>query len=110
MEHEGRWYIIDYKSNWLGADPADYAPAALRRATFASGYPLQYLIYLVALHRHLGVRLPDYDYERHVGGVFYLYLRGIEPAAGMRRGVYFDRPPRACIQALDGCFRGTGPT
>ena len=110
VEHEGRWYIIDYKSNWLGAVPADYAPAGLRRATFASGYPLQYLIYLVALHRHLGVRLPDYDYERHVGGVFYLYLRGIEPAAGMRRGVYFDRPPRACIQALDGCFRGTRPT
>ena len=107
VEHEGRWYIVDYKSNWLGADLADYAPAALRRATFASGYPLQYLIYLVALHRHLGVRLPGYDYERHVGGVFYLYLRGIDPAAGMSRGVYFDRPSRVCIQALDDCFRGT---
>ena len=110
VEHDGRWYVIDYKSNWLGAEPVDYAPAALRHATFASGYPLQYLIYLVALHRHLGVRLPGYDYERHVGGVFYLYLRGVDPAAGMSRGVYFDRPPRACIQALDDCFRGTEPT
>ena len=107
IEHEGRWYIIDYKSNWLGAEAADYAPAALRRATFASGYPLQYLIYLVALHRHLGVRLPGYAYERHMGGAFYLYVRGIDPAAGMSRGVYFDRPSRACIEALDGCFRGT---
>ena len=108
VEHDGRWYIIDYKSNWLGVELADYAPAALRHATFASGYPLQYLIYLVALHRHLGVRFPGYDYERHLGGVFYLYLRGIDPAAGMSRGVYFDRPPRVCIQALDDCFRGTG--
>ena len=107
VEHDGRWYIIDYKSNWLGGELADYAPAALRHATFTSSYPLQYLIYLVALHRHLGVRLPGYDYERHVGGVFYLYLRGIDPATGMSRGVYFDRPPRACIQALDDCFRGT---
>ena len=106
IEHEGRWYVIDYKSNWLGAEAADYAPAALRRATFASGYPLQYLIYLLALHRHLGVRLPGYDYEQHMGGAFYLYVRGIDPAAGMSRGVYFDRPPRACIEALDGCFRG----
>ena len=107
IEHEGRWYVIDYKSNWLGAEAADYAPGALRRATFASGYPLQYLVYLVALHRHLGVRLPGYDYERHMGGAFYLYVRGIDPAAGTSRGVYFDRPPRACIEALDGCFRGT---
>ena len=107
VEHQGRWYIIDYKSNWLGPDSASYVPAALRRATFAGGYPLQYLVYLVALHRHLGARLPDYDYERHMGGVFYLYLRGIDPAAGMSRGVYFDRPSRACIQALDDCFRGT---
>ena len=107
VEHDGRWHVIDYKSNWLGVELADYAPAALRHATFASGYPLQYLIYLVALHRHLGVRLPGYHYERHMGGVFYLYLRGVDPAAGMSRGVYFDRPPRACIQALDDCFRGT---
>ena len=107
VEHEGRWYIIDYKSNWLGPDFAYYAPAALRRATFAGGYPLQYLVYVVALHRHLGARLPGYDYERHMGGIFYLYLRGIDPAAGMNRGVYFDRPTRACVQALDDCFRGT---
>ena len=109
-EHEERWYIIDYKSNWLGPDSANYVPAALRRATFASGYPLQYLVYLVALHRHLGARLPGYDYERHMGGVFYLYLRGIDPAAEMSRGVYFDRPSRACIQALDACFSGAGST
>ena len=69
-------------------------------------YPLQYLLYLVALHRYLASRLREYDYDRHVGGAFYLFLRGIEPAAGMDRGVYFDRPSRACIEALDACFGG----
>lgn len=108
VEYEGRWYLLDYKSSWLGPAAEDYAPPALARATQANGYPLQYLIYLVALHRHLGARLPGYDYERHAGGVFYLYLRGIDPAAGMSQGVYFDRPSRACIEALDACFRGGG--
>ena len=106
VEHEGRWYILDYKSNWLGPAPADYGPEALAEAIRAGGYPLQYLVYLVALHRYLATRLPGYDYERHVGGAFYLFVRGIDPAAGVRRGVYFDRPTAACLHALDECFRG----
>ena len=109
VEHAGRWYILDYKSNWLGPAPADYGPEALDAAVRASGYPLQYLIYLVALHRYLATRLPGYDYERHVGGAFYLFVRGIDPAAGMCRGVYFDRPSAACLHALDECF-GRGVT
>ena len=107
VEHAGRWYVLDYKSNWLGPGPADYAPEALDEAIRAGGYPLQYLIYLVALHRYLATRLPGYDYERHVGGAFYLFMRGIDPAAGMRRGVYFDRPSATCLHAIDDCFRGT---
>ena len=107
VEHAGRWYVLDYKSNWLGPAPADYGPEALDAAVRANGYPLQYLIYLVALHRYLATRLPGYDYERHVGGAFYLFVRGIDPAAGMSRGVYFDRPPAACLHALDECFRGS---
>ena len=108
VEHEGRWYVLDYKSNWLGAAPGDYRPAALEEAMREGGYALQYLIYLTALHRYLSVQLPEYDYERHVGGVFYLFIRGIDPAAGTSRGVYFDRPPAACVHALDDCFRGRG--
>ena len=108
VEHEGRWYVLDYKSNWLGAAPGDYRPAALDEAMREGGYALQYLIYLVALHRHLSVRLPGYEYERHMGGAFYLFVRGIDPAAGVSRGVYFDRPPAACVHALDDCFRGEG--
>ena len=106
VEHAQRWYVVDYKSNWLGPEPNDYAPDALAAAMRAGGYTLQYLIYLVALHRYLATRLPDYDCERHVGGAFYLFVRGIDPAAGMRRGVYFDRPSAECLLALDRCFRG----
>lgn len=107
VEHAGRWYIVDYKSNWLGPTPADYEPAALTTAMHEGGYSLQYLLYLVALHRYLALRLPGYRYALHVGGVFYLFLRGLDPALGMRRGVYFDRPTEACVRALDDCFRGS---
>ena len=108
VEHRQRWYIVDYKSNWLGPEPGDYATEALAAPMHAGGYTLQSLIYLVALHRYLATRLPDYDCERHVGGAFYLFVRGIDPAAGMRRGVYFDRPTAECLLALDDCFRGGG--
>ena len=108
VAHGQRWYVVDYKSNWLGPGPGDYAPEALAASMHAGGYTLQYLVYLVALHRYLATRLPDYDCERHVGGAFYLFVRGIDPAAGMRRGVYFDRPTAECLLALDDCFRGSG--
>ena len=108
VAHGQRWYVVDYKSNWLGPEPGDYAPEALAASMRAGGYTLQSLVYLVALHRYLATRLPDYDCERHVGGAFYLFVRGIDPAAGMRRGVYFDRPTAECLLALDDCFRGGG--
>ncbi|MCY3837340.1 MAG: exodeoxyribonuclease V subunit beta [Gammaproteobacteria bacterium] len=104
--HDGVWYVLDYKSNWLGNRAEDYRPAGLSKAMRDHRYPLQYLLYLVALHRYLASRLPGYDYDQHIGGAFYLFLRGVDPATRMDRGVYFDRPNRACIEALDACFRG----
>ena len=100
-----RWYVMDYKSNWLGNDLADYAPEAISRAMAQHGYHLQYLLYVTALHRLLRIRLPDYDYDRHIGGAFYLFLRGMRPEEP-GSGVYRDRPSRACIEAIDACFRG----
>ena len=100
-----RWYVVDYKSNWLGNDLADYSPEAIAAAMARHGYHLQYLLYLTALHRLLRLRLPDYDYDRHVGGAFYLFLRGMR-ADTPGSGVYRDRPARACIEAIDACFRG----
>ena len=72
----------------------------------AANYPVQYLFYLTALHRFLRLRLPDYDYARHIGGVFYLFVRGMSPDMP-GNGVYRDAPARDCIEAINACFSGS---
>lgn len=89
FERGGRWYVADYKSNRLDR----YHPEALDRVMLRSHYILQARIYLLALHRHLRAHLPDYDPERHLGGVMYLFVRGFP-----EQGVWWDRP---CLKALD---------
>ena len=110
VAREGRWYILDYKSNWLGGKAEDYDGDRLEAAMSGHRYQLQYLIYLLALHRYLKIRLggENYAYDRHIGGAFYLFLRGMNPAAGMSRGVWFDRPSRECVEALDEFMGGRG--
>ncbi len=102
FEHDRRWYIADYKSNWMDGALADYAVPALQAAMGEGDYHLQYLLYTLALHRWLGWRVSGYDYDRHFGGVFYLFLRGMD-AQGL--GVYATRPPRVLIEALDALCR-----
>ncbi len=101
FEHEGRWYVADYKSNYLGKDAAAYTDQAMRTSVLQSRYELQYAIYTLALHRQLRARLPDYDYDTHMGGVLYLYLRGVD---GSGRGVHRERLPFALVDALDQLF------
>ncbi len=103
-----RFYLVDYKSNWLGPEPAAYRRERLGEAMARESYVLQYLIYTVALHRYLRLRVPDYDYERHFGGIYYLFLRGMDPARGPDFGVYRDRPASALAAALDELM-ATGP-
>lgn len=97
-EHQGRYYVIDYKSNRLGATAAAYTPAAMQQAVLHARYDLQLTLYLLALHRLLQLRLPDYDYDRHVGGALCLFLRGSHSAGA---GVFALCPPRELILALD---------
>jgi exodeoxyribonuclease V beta subunit len=101
FEHDGRYYVADYKSNWLGADDTAYTPAKMRAQILHSRYELQYVLYLFALHRLLKVRLPDYDYDRHVGGAVYLFLRG---GRAPGQGLHIERPPRELIEELDALF------
>lgn len=104
VEHEGRWYVLDYKSNWLGPDASAYTPDAMRESILHSRYELQYALYLLALHRQLRARLgAAYDYDTHVGGAVYMYLRGID---GRGHGVHAERPPKAMVEALDALFEG----
>lgn len=105
FETDGRFYVVDYKSNWLGDTLQAYARARLSRVIAQETYFLQYTLYALAVHRYLEKRLADYDYERHFGGVFYLFLRGMDPKQGPTHGVYYHRPSAALITELDASFR-----
>ena len=102
FRHNGKYYLVDYKSNFLGSTLADYNQEALKKEMLHSHYDWQYLIYTLALHRYLQSVVPHYDYERDFGGVFYLFLRGMngEPQSG----VFYDRPSVELITELDGVF------
>ncbi len=102
FEHEGRYYVADYKSNTLGVDAEAYTSQAMARVVAEKRYDLQYAIYLLALHRLLASRLPDYDYDRHIGGAAYLFLSG---SGGATNGLHFDRPDRQLIESMDTLFR-----
>ena len=105
FEYEGRFYVVDYKSNFLGSQPQDYATEQLDEAMISHDYPLQYLIYSLALHRYLALRLPDYDPELHLGGVYYLFIRGMHPEWG-QAGVFADSPSVELLTAFDHYLQG----
>jgi len=102
VEHAGRYYVLDYKSNRLGETARDYRRPQLVAEMHRHHYTLQYLLYSVAVHRYLGLRLPGYDYDRHFGGVYYLFIRGMSPKHEAGSGVLYERPSRALIDALSG--------
>ncbi|HSG92002.1 MAG TPA: exodeoxyribonuclease V subunit beta [Pseudomonadales bacterium] len=105
VEHEGRYWIIDYKSNWLGDAAADYEAPALSRAIREHRYDLQFLLYSVALRRLLRLRLADPEAaDERFGGVLYLFLRGMDGSG--TRGIYRHRPERAVLDAIEACFEG----
>ncbi|QNN55136.1 UvrD-helicase domain-containing protein [Nocardioides mesophilus] len=118
-----RYLVVDYKTNWLGGFPGeggpalssdDYRPAALRAAMGHSDYPLQALLYAVVLHRFLRWRQPGYDPAVHLGGVLYLYLRGMcgpeTPLVdGHPCGVFSWQPPVALVEALSDLLDGVAP-
>jgi exodeoxyribonuclease V beta subunit len=110
LRHDGRYVVIDHKSNWLGVPGEElsawhYRPSALAEAMVRAHYPLQALLYAVAVHRYLRWRLPDHDPERDLGGVLYLFLRGMTGADvprvdGQPCGVFAWQPPAALVVGL----------
>ncbi|MGO4442273.1 exodeoxyribonuclease V subunit beta [Mycobacterium sp. 2YAF39] len=107
---DGRYLVVDYKTNWLGEPEreltaADYSPSRMAEAMLHSDYPLQALLYCVVLHRFLRWRQPDYSPETHLGGVLYLFVRGMCGAQtpvvdGHPAGVFSWQPPAALIVAI----------
>ncbi len=96
----GRFWLIDYKTNHLGAEREDYLPERLGQAMRAHNYGLQYWIYTVVLHRYLRRLLPGYRYGDHFGGVLYLFVRGMEediPGSG----VFATLPPAGLVEEVD---------
>jgi exodeoxyribonuclease V beta subunit len=104
IEWDGRFHVLDYKTNWLGAHLRDYQGASLAAAMNEHHYPLQALLYTVALHRYLRQRMDGYVAERQLGESRYLFIRalGLEPGLGVWR----HRWPVALIEALDDAFAG----
>jgi exodeoxyribonuclease V beta subunit len=114
-----RYVVIDYKSNWLGPPGGlltayHYRPDALRQAMIAAHYPLQALLYAAALHRYLRWRQPGYDPAAHLGGVLYLFLRGMcgpqtPTTDGIPYGVFSWHPPHTLITELSDLLDGGRP-
>ena len=114
FEHEGRYFVLDWKSNHLGWSAAHYARPNLEQAMQREGYHLQALIYSVAVHRLLQRRLEHYEPNTHWGGVVYLFIRGVRPSwhdtQGQATGVYFERPDPQVLNQLSTYLGGLSDT
>jgi exodeoxyribonuclease V beta subunit len=100
FRHQGRYYLVDWKSNYLGPTPEHYDQSSLQKAMDTHFYILQYHIYTLALHQYLRYQLPDYSYEKDFGGAFYIFLRGVNEQNGLKQGVFYDRPCPTLIHSL----------
>jgi exodeoxyribonuclease V beta subunit len=99
--HGGRYYLVDWKSNYLGPNVSWYRGENLTRAMTEHWYLLQYHLYCLGLDRYLSGRMPAYKYEEHFGGVLYPFLRGLDPEGEAGSGVYRDRPTEEFVRALE---------
>ena len=102
--HQGKYYVLDWKSNHLGDQVEYYHGEALSAAMAEHRYDLQYQIYALALHRFLRSRLADYDYQRHFGGVYYLFLRGVDGQSD--HGIFNAKPSEAFLNDMDKLIDG----
>ena len=105
FEFNGKFYVLDWKSNYLADDESFYTEDALIKAMQDHRYDLQYQIYSLALHKYLLQRLPNYSYEQHFGGAIYLFLRGINK--NNNNGIFFSKTSLEFLNELDETVNGT---
>jgi exodeoxyribonuclease V beta subunit len=100
---DNRYFIVDWKSNRRNGSQRDFTRKGLVEEVSLHSYWLQYLIYSVAVHQFLSKAIEDYRYDAHFGGVYYIFLRGVDggkDADGHVNGVYADRPPEELVNKL----------
>lgn len=103
FRHNNKYYILDWKSNYLGATLDDYSQKALSDAMDINNYHLQYYIYTFAIQKFLKSRLGDvFDYERDFGGVLYLFIRGIRQ--GKTNGIFYAKPTLEQLELMENLF------
>jgi exodeoxyribonuclease V beta subunit len=108
FEHDGLWYVVDYKTNHLGDHLDEYGISRMREGLEEAHYFLQYHVYALALDRYLSHWQKGYEYEKHFGGVFYLFVKGMRPTAPAGNGVFFEKPPLGRMRALSAVLQGAG--
>ena len=101
---DNQYFILDYKSNHLGMELDDYLTPSMEQAMSEHRYDIQLVLYTLALHRLLKLRINDYSYDEHIGGGYYLFLRGMN--ANGTQGQFFHKPDRNLIEALDALIDG----
>lgn len=101
-----KFYMIDYKSNYLGNSFSQYTQQKILKSIFESRYDVQILFYSLALYRFLKTTLPNFSYEKDFGGVMYLYLRGMNSFDTRSPGQFYVKPSEALIERLDRLFKG----
>lgn len=105
FEYKNKYYVIDYKSNYLGASFTDYTKEKLQNAIEHHFYDLQYLLYTVALVKYLATKIDNFDYQTHFGGIAYIFTRGIDGNAG--QGVYTNKAQEELIKTMIGNFNAS---
>jgi exodeoxyribonuclease V beta subunit len=100
FQHHQRFYLVDWKSNYLGPDHKSYDQTSLHQVMKTDFYILQYHLYTLALHQYLRCRQSNYRYAKNFGGVFYIFIRGVDKSRGPQYGIFFDLPEFEFIQAL----------
>jgi exodeoxyribonuclease V beta subunit len=99
FEFNDRYYIVDWKSNWLGPRPSDYGKDGIKACMLQHSYVLQYHLYTVAADLYLSRRIPGYEYDKHFGGIFYVFFRGLD-RENPSRGIFYDLPAASLVLAL----------
>ncbi len=108
FEQDGKYYILDWKSNRLNGKPEGFDRDGLASEIANHSYFLQYLIYTVAVHRFLGQCIKDYDYDKHFGGALYIFLRGVNQNINKnsQHGIYYTKPEKNLIEDLSTALSG----